>query len=270
MKITALQLNSTDDIDNNLSIIERAISQSARLGTQLLVLPENAAGMPNQHAVAMRADSITSHYQYLAKTHGIALIAGTLPIQHGNKFYQRSLAIDTQGKIIACYDKKHLFYANVNGVVYDEAQRFIAGSRVVVANFDDLGVRVGMMICFDVRFDMACTLSKMGADIIACPSAFTYPTGKKHWQSLMVARALDSQCMMVGANQVGLAGERRTWGQSMIVDADGQVHDSAPSADDHTNDYADNPNHDFALASGKFDKHWQYQIRQALPIGNPC
>lgn len=260
--IAAIGLNSQADINQNLPIITRALAHSADRGAHLVVLPENAFGMLNQPSVAAIFDELCDFSANLARKHGVHLLVGSLPAPNKTKYHQRSLLFNQNGDLIAHYDKIHLFYANVDGVIYDEGQDFVAGDTPIVASTTISGeiINIGMMICFDLRFDLARRLSLMGADIISAPAAFTHATGKKHWQALLVARALDSQCMVVGAAMGGVHrfGElkRETWGHSMIVDADGAIT--------HAKDFDG-----FSLAMMTFDKSKQQQIRQHLNIGNP-
>lgn len=120
-----------------------------------------------------------------------------------------------------------------------------------------------MMICFDVRFPaFAQRLRQMGADIITVPAAFTHRTGQAHWQMLLQARALDSQCLIIGSAQGGIHqignSIRQTWGHSMIVNAHGQI-----IADSGRTEVADNG---YCIAYADYDADRQAKIRAAMPI----
>lgn len=274
MFIASIQLNSQAHLENNLTHIAQAVAYATEQGADLVVLPENACLMGRQADIATHFDELSTWYANLAQKHAIALIAGTLPCpfdQNGQaldngKFYQSSLAFDQTGTQIARYDKIHLFRANVaDGVgAYDENKTFVAGTTPVCADFviKGVGVRVGMMICFDLRFARLAQLYRqLGADILVAPSAFTLATGQVYWELLLKARAIDSQCFVVGSAQGGTHtttnSSRQTYGHSMIVGADGQVLASTDVT------YLDNP---YQIAMSQFDKDALHDIRKALPI----
>ncbi|OOS07993.1 nitrilase [Moraxella cuniculi DSM 21768] len=270
--IASIGLNSQTSIDNNLRIISHAVNEAAQAGAKLIVLPENACAMGRQDELAIRFDEICQFYQTLAQKQQIHLVAGTLPCPNrpdgskvgGGRFRQTSLMIDPAGNIKARYDKIHLFRAMVNDSTgrYDESQTFEAGDEVVIANcmIDGVAVNVGMMICFDVRFPaLAQQLRQQGADILTVPAAFTQRTGQAHWQLLLQARALDSQCMVIGSAQGGMhhigSRVRETWGHSLIADANGQV---VATTGEMTGEYQ--------IVYANYTPSEQRQIRQNLPI----
>lgn len=275
--IANIQLNSQDNIDNNLAIIKKAVQTAATQGADLVVLPENACLMGYQRPLAQRFDEICAWYGELASTHNVHMIAGTLPcptrldgsVIADGRFCQSSLLFDNTGQKIARYDKIHLFRANVADGVgsYDEGRTFEAGSVPVVATcvLDGVAVNIGLAVCFDVRFPLLFQkLREMGADMIGVPSAFTYTTGQAHWQSLLTARSLDSQCMIIGSAQGGThqfshkdkVYTRQTWGHGMIINADGQILANTKQTDCG----------EFAVIYADFDKEAQDKIRQNMPI----
>lgn len=274
IRIASIQLNSQAHLEDNLAVIAQAVADATQCGADLVVLPENACLMGHQADIATHFDELTQWYANLAQKHAMALIAGTLPCsvaQDGQtldngKFYQTSLAFDQTGKQIARYDKIHLFRATVaDGVgAYDESKTFMAGTMPVCADFviKGVGVRVGMMVCFDLRFARLAQLYRqLGADILVAPSAFTFATGQVYWELLLKARAIDSQCLVVGSAQGRTHhtehSSRQTFGHSMIVGADGQVLASTGTSQ------LDSP---YQIAMAQFDKDAQHSIRKALPI----
>lgn len=274
IKIASIQLNSQTDIDANLAIITLAIDDAVKQGARLVVLPENAAVMGRQTQLAERFDEMVAFYGDLAKRHNIHLMAGTLPCPTrpngetvADKVRQSSILFDNHGKIIARYDKIHLFRATVNDSTgnYDEGKTFEAGDELVVAPcvIDGQTVNVGLMICFDVRFaSMAWRLRQMGADILTVPAAFTYQTGKAHWQLLLQARALDSQCMVIGSAQGGThhigTQTRQTWGHAQIVNAHGKL--IATTGDTEVGQAQ------YRVVLAELDLAEQQRIRQNMPI----
>lgn len=275
-KIANIQLNSQDDIDKNLSIIQTAVYHAKDNQTDLVVLPENACIMGSQQVLAQRFEEMVDFYANLSKKADVHILAGTLPCPTrpdgtliNGKFRQSSLLFDNQGQTLARYDKIHLFRASVADGVgsYDEGRTFEAGNTPVVAQcmLDGAQVGIGLAICFDVRFPLLFQkLRDLGADIITVPSAFTYTTGKAHWQSLLRARSLDSQCLIVGSAQGGThefvhkdkIHSRQTWGHGMMVDANGQIISTTNMTDGG----------EFSITYADFNQDEQENIRQALPI----
>jgi len=185
----------------------------------------------------------------------VYLLAGTLPCPYrpdgtpvaDGKLRQSSLLFDPAGDCLARYDKIHLFKATVNDSTgnYDEGRTFEAGKELIVAD-TEFG-KIGMMVCFDIRFPtLVVKLRELGADILTAPSAFTYQTGKAHWHALLTARALDSQCMVIGAGQTGdhvvnpsaPSNVRSTWGHSEFITSDGErvLTQTIDTANDVAND----------------------------------
>lgn len=248
-----IQLNSQFNIDDNLTTIEHSIKAAKAAGVHILVLPENACRMGGQTELSHRFDDISSWYADLAFKHQLFIVAGTLPCPYrpdgtpvpSNRLRQVSQLFAPDGKRIARYDKIHLFRAEVSDGTgrYDETQTFEPGDTTVVAQCDLANLlqsplsagkikkdvlNLGMMICFDIRFPaLAQRLRQAGADILSAPSAFTYETGKAHWGLLLKSRALDSQCMVIGAAQGGTHyihnTTRETWGHSMMTNGNGEM-----------------------------------------------
>jgi len=228
------QMNSQNDIEANFVVIESLIQQSKAQGAELIVFPENfvcfAAG--KQRETAEQFESIQARLEQLAHRYEIWIIAGTLPCP-----FRPNGSIITDGRVRtvslcisperteARYDKIHLFDVQVSDAVggYQESKFFEPGEDVIVAK-TPFG-HIGLMVCYDLRFpELALTLRQHGANILTAPAAFTYITGQLHWQLLLQARAMDSQCYVLGAAQQGWHGEKRqTWGHSGITDSRGQL-----------------------------------------------
>lgn len=281
--VCAVQMNSQQNIDNNLTVASRAIKQAVDNGASLIVLPENVASMGKQQQTAQRFDGLSAYFAKLAAEHQVHIVAGTLPCPYrpdgtkvaNDKLRQVSLLFAPDGSQLARYDKIHLFKALVNDShgSYDEGLTFEAGEQTVVApiEINNQAYRLGMMVCFDLRFPaLAQRYRQAGADIITAPAAFTYLTGQAHWQLLLQARALDSQCLLIGATQGGqhhYASNstketiRETWGHSTIVDATSNILATH-------NDCNIDSNTGYALVFAPFDKLQQNQIRAQLPIFN--
>ena len=228
------QMNSQNDIEANFVVIESLIQQSKAQGAELIVFPENfvcfAAG--KQRETAEQFESIQARLEQLAHRYEIWIVAGTLPCP-----FRPNGSVITDGRVRtvslcisperteARYDKIHLFDVQVSDAVggYQESKFFEPGEDVIVAK-TPFG-HIGLMVCYDLRFpELALTLRQHGANILTAPAAFTYTTGQLHWQLLLQARAMDSQCYVLGAAQQGWHGEKRqTWGHSGITDSRGQL-----------------------------------------------
>lgn len=280
LTVAAVQMNTQQDIENNLATIKSAISEASAQGAKLIVLPENCCSMGRQFPTAERFDELSATLAGYAREQGIYLLAGTLPCLYrpdgtavpNGRLRQVSLLFAPNGKMVARYDKIHLFTATVADKQgsYDEAATFEPGTQTVVApiELNSSTYQLGMMVCFDLRFPaLAQRLRQAGADILSAPSAFTYMTGQAHWSLLLQARALDSQCMVIGAAQGGEhhyknGKTRETWGHTAITDFNGTVVDSYDN-NALQGVAADN---DYALVFATLDKEAQQQGRQKMPI----
>ena len=238
-KFAIVELNSQTDILANLQSIELGIKIASERGTHMVILPENAFCFGKQGFASQYFDALKAWSAQAARHYGVYLLAGTLPCPYrpdgtpvaDGKLRQSSLLFDPAGDCLARYDKIHLFKATVNDSTgnYDEGRTFEAGNELIVAD-TEFG-KIGMMVCFDIRFPtLAVKLRELGADILTAPSAFTYQTGKAHWHALLTARALDSQCMVIGAGQTGdhvvnpsaPSNVRSTWGHSEFIRSHGE------------------------------------------------
>jgi predicted amidohydrolase len=228
-RVAAVQMISVSDVSENLEQAERLVAEAAARGARLIVLPENFAVMSkNEHDKRQVAedDGVGSIQDFLvasAKQHGIWLVGGTVPIISGcpRKIRNVCLVYSPLGERIARYDKIHLFGFDNGLERYDESATVEAGDKVVT--FVAEGRRVGLSVCYDLRFPEL--FRAMGeVDLIVLPTAFTYPTGLAHWEVLLRARAIENQCYLIAAAQGGHhPSGRRTYGDSMIVDPWGEV-----------------------------------------------
>lgn len=262
--LSVAQMNSQNDIEENFVTIESLIQQSKAQGAELIVFPENfvcfAAG--KQRETAAQFEVLQQRLEQLAHRYQIWIIAGTLPcpfrpdgsvIQDG-RVRTVSLCISPE-KTEARYDKIHLFDVQVGDAVggYQESQFFEPGTDLVVAS-TPFG-QIGLMVCYDLRFpELALSLRQKGANLLTAPAAFTYTTGQMHWQLLLQARAMDSQCFVLGAAQQGWHGpKRQTWGHAAATNSQGQLLDMV--------------NHDGAgLITVEFDLAQQQAVRQSMPL----
>ncbi len=232
LKVAALQMVSGDDVGANLRSAENLLRRAADSGAQLAVLPECfslMAGAEKLRSAAVREANtavIQSALAQWASQLKIAIVGGTVGIDDGNGKARAAVHLfSADGERLARYDKMHLFDADVGDAQgsYRESDNYAAGNSVIIA--DVSGVSVGLAVCYDLRFpEMLRVMQERGVDMIAVPAAFTRRTGLAHWLPLLRARAIENQCVVIGANQGGAHGSKRlTSGGSVIVDGWGEV-----------------------------------------------
>ncbi|EMN1931684.1 carbon-nitrogen hydrolase family protein [Burkholderia ambifaria] len=228
-RVAALQMVSTPDVARNLAEAGRLIAEAAGDGAQLVLLPEYFCFMGHRDtdklalAEPYRDGPIQQFLAQAAQRHGVWVIGGTLPLTapEPDRVLNTTLVFDPSGQEAARYDKIHLFNFEKGDESFDEARTIRAGETVVT--FDAPFGRVGLSVCYDLRFPEL--YRRMGdCALIVVPSAFTYTTGRAHWEMLLRARAVENQCYVLAAAQGGKhENGRRTWGHSMLVDPWGEV-----------------------------------------------
>ena len=229
MKIAAVQMISGPEVAPNLAIARRLIAEAAAAGAQFVALPEYfpLIGASDGDRLAARerdgSGPIQDFLATAAREHGIWLVGGSIPLfaDDAAKLRNSSLAFNPQGERVARYDKIHLFGFRKGAESYDEAATIERGDQVVT--FDTPLGRVGLAICYDLRFPEL--FRAMGAlDLLVLPAAFTETTGRAHWEMLLRARAVENQCYLLASAQGGLHPTgRMTHGNSMVVDPWGEV-----------------------------------------------
>jgi predicted amidohydrolase len=235
MSFAVIQMVSQSDVLGNLAQARRLLEQAAASGAKLAVLPENFAAMGRRDVAAIgRAEAlgegpILPWLKLAARDLTLWIVAGTLPLppegQPDGKVTACSLLVDDQGRQVARYDKLHLFDVDVADARgrYRESDDYAHGNNVVVA--DTPVGRLGLSVCYDLRFpELYTALREAGAELIAAPSAFTAVTGAAHWEILLRARAIETQCYILAAAQGGIhPGPRETFGHAAIIDPWGRV-----------------------------------------------
>lgn len=229
MKIAAVQMISGPDPVPNLATAARLIAQAAGAGANLVVLPEYfpLIGATDEARLTARErpgkGPIQDFLTETARRHGIWLIGGSIPLaaKDPHKLLNSCLVFDDQGRQVARYDKIHLFGFTKGAEHYDEAATIEPGNQVVA--FDSPFGRIGLAICYDLRFpELFRALGPV--DIIVLPAAFTETTGRAHWEILLRARAIENQCYLLAAAQGGQHPTgRMTHGNSMIIDPWGTI-----------------------------------------------
>jgi predicted amidohydrolase len=241
MRVAAVQLTSTPDLDRNLERADRFTRAAAADGAQLVVLPEKWSALGRGDDLRAGAQTLdgpaVAWARATARELGIELVAGSISERaEGEELLRNtSLHVGPDGEIHATYRKVHMFDVVVEGTVYRESHNERAGDDVVVSATAG-GVGLGLSICYDVRFpELYRILAIRGARILTVPAAFTVPTTRDHWEVLLRARAIENQAFVIAANQIGEhvpASEHgpalRSGGRSMIVDPWGIVQALAP------------------------------------------
>jgi deaminated glutathione amidase len=225
---------STADVDANLSQAKNLIQQAADEGAEFAVLPEYFPLISDDETDKLNIvedignGPIQNLLAEMARQHGLWLMAGSMPIrtQDPQRVASSCLLYNPTGELSARYDKIHMFDVCVNkeeGEAYNESNTIVPGREVVVA--ETAFATLGLSICYDLRFpELYRELVNRGATIITVPSAFTYSTGKRHWEMLLCTRAVENLCFVIASGQGGQNTEkRRTWGHSMIIDPWGNI-----------------------------------------------
>ena len=233
MRIGVVQTNSVADPSANLDSLERYFAELRDTGAQLVVLPENVAAFckhPAQRREIAETDGngpIQDRLAELARRFQFWVIAGTIPISSSDpeRPYASCCVYDANGERVSRYDKIHLFDVDVPGSdeSYRESEFTAPGNSPIVVTTPF--AKVGLAVCYDLRFpEHFRRLISSGMDLLALPAAFTFTTGKAHWESLLRARAIENQCFVAAAAQTGThADGRTTWGHSMLVDGWGRI-----------------------------------------------
>ena len=244
LRVAALQYCASDDVAKTLHHIQPLIAEAASKAS-LVALPECATYLAaSREQLFQRAEWDDESYSQkwlgnVAREFGIWLLAGSLIMRRrdNNQLTNRSLMFGPDGKVVAYYDKIHMFDADVgDGKMYRESASFSAGQSPVIAHIDN--VPCGLTICYDVRFaHLYRQLALDGAQLFLVPAAFTALSGKAHWHVLLRARAIENGCYIVAPAQFGThADGRKTYGHSLIINPWGEI--LAEAKDDDSIIYA--------------------------------
>ena len=232
VRIAIYQAQSGIDPAANAERLVGSVREAAAGGAAMLFTPEMSGMLDRDRQRALGKARREEEDQVLAAVRGAAAEAGiwvhlgSLALKgEGDKLVNRGFVIDAQGDIRARYDKIHLFDVDLpTGESWRESAMYDGGRSAVVVPDTPVG-KLGLTICYDLRFpELFQRLSDAGAEVIAVPAAFTVPTGKAHWQVLMRARAIEAELFIVAAAQAGRHEDGRdTYGHSLVVDPWGEV-----------------------------------------------
>lgn len=275
-KIAAIQMVSGDDVDANLHAADVLIKKAVDKGASLIVLPENFALFSASHYANflcgpdINVEYICNFIAQKAQEHKLWILAGTIPLpkdwenagrkksadSNHKKRQAASLLFNDAGECVGRYNKLHLFDVEVDDQQghYKESDYFESGESSLVA--DTSVGRLGLTVCYDLRFpELFATLVKKSAEVIAVPSAFTKFTGQAHWETLLRARAIETQSYIVAANQGGKhSSGRETYGHSMIVSPWGDIISQCDQGE--------------GVICAEIDLEKLYSIRKKMPLNN--
>ena len=240
--VAAVQMVSGPNVMENLQTASELVASAVEKGASIVALPEYFCLLSPQenaklsHAEQQGVGPIQACMAALARRHGIWLCAGTLPLQSPDpaRVHNTSFMYGPDGRQVARYDKIHLFRYTGDSEQFDEGRTILAGDLPVSVDCSmsttnapglpgEFSLRVGLSVCYDLRFPELYRM--MGAvDLILVPSAFTYTTGRAHWEVLLKARAIENQCYVLAPAQGGIHPHgRHTWGHSMLIDPWGEI-----------------------------------------------
>ena len=261
LKIASIQMVSTPNLNENLELAASLIKEASDSSSKLVVLPEYFClmGLKDTDKVNVReavgSGPIQERLAAIAQENNIYLVAGSIPLeaQESNKVLNTSLVFNPLGEQIARYDKIHLFGFQTETERYEESETIAPGSQPGQFQITVNGIdwRFGLSICYDLRFpELYRALGEVDCHII--PAAFTYTTGKDHWEILLRARAIENQCYVLSSAQGGIhINQRRTWGDSMLIDPWGQILTNLPQGE--------------GLITGTLNKEKLNEVRSKLP-----
>lgn len=245
MRVAAIQMNSGADVAGNLQLADKLMGDAAHDGCTLVVLPENFALMPRKsrdkakHAEEAGEGPLQAFLSAASHRHGLWIIAGSMPLVSpeidAGRVYGACPVYDPEGNAQAIYRKIHLFDVDLadQQESYRESRSMVPGDEVVTQ--DTPVGRVGLTICYDLRFpELFRQLVDVGATLFTVPAAFTATTGKAHWHVLLRARAIENLAYVIAAGQYGEHPDgRSTYGHSLIVDPWGRILAEVADGDCH-------------------------------------
>ncbi len=236
LKIGVIQLTSVLDYKSNLSKIQKYIEDAKGEGAKAIFLPEcfyslSDGSKPSPYLVEKDNEHFENVRQ-LAVRNSVYLIGGTVAYNENGNVLNKALNFDPNGNLLADYDKINLFACDIlskDGTrkQVDEGIIYTSGSTPQIIEVE--GFKIGLAICFDLRFsNLLLHYYRENVDLITFPAAFTVPTGRAHWHTLLRARAIEGQCYVVAAGQWGQNHSNvRTYGHSLAVNPWGEVMEDA-------------------------------------------
>ena len=230
-RVSCIQLKSNSSVQANFIKTERLIKKAVGQKADFILTPEvsslftlNKKKLLKQ-CTSMNKDEYLKGIKRLAKKYKKWILIGSLVIKTGKKkLVNRSVLINSKGKIHSYYDKIHMYDVILSKKEsYFESRTFVAGKKLKISRLP--WGKLGMSVCYDLRFpNLYRKLAKKGSLFLSIPSAFTQTTGKRHWHSLLKARAIENFCYIFAPAQGGTHyNGRKTFGHSLIISPDGKI-----------------------------------------------
>jgi deaminated glutathione amidase len=259
MRVAVIQMWAGADVADNWRRAERHVCEAAESGAELVILPEMFAEYGDLETAAHHAATLEGaparKLAGFASSHQIWLLGGSICERDASseRILNTSQLFNPTGKAVATYRKIHLF-APQSGELKASSETAIFSPGEQVTTAETPWGKLGFSICYDLRFpELYRQLSAAGCVMIAAPSAFTWFSGRRHWEVLVRARAIENQCFVFAANQFGWHdSQRRSYGHSLIVDPQGEVLAEAPEDEE-------------AIIYAELDFAAQAHFRQQLP-----
>ena len=260
-RVAAIQMTSGHVVEDNLAAAGKLLREAKASGADIACLPENFSFIGLKDADKLKVAEVDGEgpiQEFLSATARrlkLWILGGTTPIKgdSATRVANASLLIDADGRRVARYDKIHLFDVAIPGrdEKYLESTHITPGRKVVVA--DTPVGRLGLSVCYDMRFpELYRDLVSQGAEWLTMPAAFTVPTGRAHWETLLRARAIENLCYVVAPAQTGThSSGRETYGDTLIVDYWGQVLSRQPTGS--------------GVVTADIDLHKQAETRARFP-----
>ena len=230
-RVSCIQLKSNNSIQSNFIKTEKLINKAIAQKTDFILTPEVSSLFTLdkkellKQCTSMNKDEYLRGIKRLAKKYKKWILIGSLVIKTGKKkLVNRSVLINPKGKIHSYYDKIHMYDVILSKKErYFESRTFEAGKKYKISKLP--WGKLGMSVCYDLRFpNLYRNLAKKGSLFLSVPSAFTETTGKRHWHSLLKARAIENFCYIFAPAQGGKHhNKRKTFGHSLIISPDGKI-----------------------------------------------
>jgi predicted amidohydrolase len=259
-RIALAQMTSTEDIQANLAEALRMVDEAAAAGVQLVAFPEVFLFLGGRQGKLENATQVegpvVARFREAAARHGMMILLGSIHERmpdREDKVYNTSILIDASGEVLATYRKLKLFDVELPNLSIRESDTIEPGDALPPVVDTPIG-KVGLTICFDLRFpDLYQHLRRKGAEVVFAPSNFTAPTGAVHWETLLRARALETQVYLAAPAQWGKHNPKfSSWGHTALVDPWGAICSLAP---DRT-----------GLTYGEIDLEYLRKVRRELPM----
>ena len=238
LKISQIQFQADPTPEENSISLEKFFKKTRSFSPDLICTPEcsNIITNDRKHLFDNSTYQNNCPIIYMAKNYAkqnkVNINLGSLLLKKRNKkkLVNRSIFINSEGKIMKIYDKIHMFDVKINKTeTHRESESFEAGNNIVMVNINR--IKIGLTICYDLRFpNLFRNLAKKGSEIILMPAAFTVPSGKAHWETLLRARAIENSLFIIATNMCGIHhSNRKTYGHSMLINPWGKIISKAKS-----------------------------------------